>query len=119
MRVALLAAAGLCAVSCASTSAATSATPTAVQGPAPYHTAVCQAIADGKASNYSAAQSQWLAAQNASSSDITLSLDFLNLNLASASLALDSIGTSSTKATDLATYNADITELPAGTTAGC
>ena len=86
-----------------------------------FRTAVCLAVNDGKAGKWSEAQQEWLAAQNAvpASAQLDLGIKLLNLNIATASLAIDTLGGGPAKASDLATYQSDLNALPSGTTTGC
>ena len=109
-----------CATSAGSPGGATSAPATV---PAAEHTAACNGLADGKAGQWSQAQTEWLAAQAATGDDLQANVEFLNLNLDSAALAIDTVsftgGAATPKPADVAAYQRDLAALPAGILAGC
>lgn len=91
-----------------SPTAATVAKPASKPAPAvAKFPAACEAILLGKSSAWSAAETHWLSAENAATSDSSVTLAFFQLVADTGSLALDTLG-GKTSAVDLATYNTDL-----------
>jgi hypothetical protein len=98
--------------------AVTIAKPTSKPAPAvAKYPAACTAILLGKADNWAAAETHWLSAENASSSDGSATLAFFQLVADSGSLALDTLGGKSSTS-DMATYKTDLA-VAGGYLAGC
>lgn len=87
---------------------------------AAFHTAVCLAVNDAQRGNWPASQNEWLAAKNAlpQSAELTLIIDLLNLNIATASLRIDKL-TAAPDTADLVKYQTALSALPPGTLTGC